>query len=257
MADGDQRGRWLGTRWLGGLLNVGAVAAAVGAYLFSAGAGRASGAERTQLLVTGAVLAGAVVALGAAKQLRDARRIRTAADIAVAAEEELSVTLNGALAPITSYLGEMADAYGPPVGIIAGQLRQAVVDAVVRLTGEGTRSAFYALDERGDRLVREVYAGRATLPRLEFVAGSPDGDAVLDLVRRADLVFVPDVLVDPMVIPSTAGAYRTVIAVAVTAGSRRLGMLTVDSPQPGDLSATDVELVRVLANLLASGLAQA
>jgi len=59
------------------------------------------------------------------------------------------------------------------------------------------------------------------------------------------------------VIPTTAGSYRTVIAVAVTAGLAKLGMLTVDAPDVGDLTAADVELVRVLANLLGSGLVQA
>lgn len=80
---------------------------------------------------------------------------------------------------------------------------------------------------------------------------------MLDLVARGDLVFIVDVGRDPMVTPSTPGAYGTVIAVAVTSGSRLIGMLTVDAPASGDLTSTDVELVRVLATLLGSGLAQA
>jgi hypothetical protein len=58
-----------------------------------------------------------------------------------------------------------------------------------------------------------------------------------------------------MVTPSTTG-YAAVIAVAVTAGPRRFGMLTVDAPEVGQFTHTDVELVRVLANLLGSGQAQ-
>jgi putative methionine-R-sulfoxide reductase with GAF domain len=249
---------WFSATWVGALLNAAAVVSAAGAYLLSAEAGRTTGADRTRLLVLGAVLAAAVVAAGVLKQLRDARRIRTAEQVAIDAQEELVTTLNGALAPITNYLGELASAVGPAArDTKAGELRQAVVDATVRLTHPESRSAFYLMEPGGNRLVRQVYAGRATLPRAEFVAGTADGDSVLDLVLRGDLVFIEDVDVDPMVIPTTAGSYRTVIAVAVTAGLAKLGMLTVDAPDVGDLTAADVELVRVLANLLGSGLVQA
>ena len=253
----DEAGARFPARWVGGLLNAVAVISAGGAYVLSAEAGRFTGVERTRLLVFGALLAAAVVAATGLKQLRDARRIRTAEQVAVDAQEELVATLNGALAPITSYLGELASALGPvPRDTIAGELRQAVVDATVRLTHPESRSAFYLLDPGADRLVRQAYAGRSTLPRPEFVAGTADGDGVLDLVLRGDLVFIEDVEVDPMVIPTTADAYRTVIAVAVTAGRVKLGVLTVDAPDVGDLTATDMELVRVLANLLGSGLVQ-
>lgn len=242
--------------WIGVLLNAAAVVSAAGAYLLSAEAGQARGAERTRLLILGAACAAAVVAAGVLKQLRDARRIRTAEQIAIEAEAALVTTLNGALAPITNYLGELASAPGPAArDTIGGELRQAVVDATVRLTNPESRSAFFLLDPAGDRLVRQTYAGRSTLPRAEFVAGTADGDSVLDLVLRGDLVFIEDVEVDPMVIPTTPGSYRTVIAVAVTAGPVKLGMLTVDAPDVGDLTEADLELVRVLANLLGSGLA--
>lgn len=245
-------------RGLGTILNVAAVVAAVVAYILSAQAGKATGTSRTVLLVLGALLAGITVALGALQQLRSAKRETTAAEIAVDAEEGLTLTLNGALAPITDYLGEMANAGTAAArATIGGQLRQAVVDAAVKLTAEGSRSAFYAVDASGRTLIRQVYAGRSTQPREEFVAGTPDGDAVLDVLARRDLVFITDVEESPMVTPSTPDSYRTVIGVAVTAGTRPLGLLTVDALAPGDLSTVDVELVRVLANLLGCGLAQA
>lgn len=163
-----------------------------------------------------------------------------------------------ALAPITNYLGGMATAPTEEVrATIAGQLRQAVVDAAVRLTAANSRSAFYAVDSAGTTLTREVYAGRSTPPRPVFAAGTRDGDAMLDLFARGHLVFIVEVDPDPMVTASTPRADGTMIAVAVTAGSRLIGMLTVDAPASGDLTSTDVELVRVLANLLGSGLAQA
>jgi putative methionine-R-sulfoxide reductase with GAF domain len=254
--DADGRGA-LEPRWVGAFLNAVAVLAAVGAYVFSAQSGKESGSQRGWLLVAGVACVALTVVAGAVKQLRDARRVASAEQIAIEAEEELGTALNGAFAPITGYLGELADATSPTGrAIIAGKIRQAVVDAAVSLTVPGARSAFYRRSPDGRRLFRDAYAGRSTLPRFSFVAGTPDGDTVLDLVERGDLVFVADVEADPMITPSAPGTYRSVIAVAVTAGRQRIGMLTVDAPELGELTETDVEMVRVLANLLGSGLAQ-
>jgi hypothetical protein len=239
------------------MLTAAAIAAAAGAYLTSAASGDARGRAHLALLVLGAVLAGATVLIGALQQRRTQRLLRTAEQVAVDAEAELMLTLNGALAPITNYLGDMADQRtSDGRATVAGQLSQAVVDAAVRLTADGSRSAFYQLDEDWQGLTRETWGGRSAQPRGSFSAGTPDGDAVLDLVRAGDYVVIDDVAASPMVTPSPGAGYRTVVAVAVTAGSLPLGMLTVDAPHVGDLGAIDVELVRVLANLLGAGLAQ-
>ncbi len=247
---------WLSSHVLGALLVLAAVTAAVGAYLVNSSLAGA-GSRRHWLLALGGALTAATILLAAAQQYRTSRRLATAEEVAVEAEEELTVTLNAALAPITDYLASMADTADEGTRrLIVGQLLQAVVDAAVRLSADGARSAFYELDPAGQMLTRIAYSGRATQPRTSFTMGTPDGDFVLDLVNRGDLVFVDDVDRSPLVTPSAPG-YRTVIAVAVTAGARKIGMLTVDAPEPGDLTTTHVELVRVLANLLGSGLAQA
>jgi putative methionine-R-sulfoxide reductase with GAF domain len=255
--DGSMLSRGLQSRWTGATLNAVAVLGAAGAYVFSAEAGDTDGRARTWLLVVGVACVALTVLAGALKQLRDARRIAGAEQVAVDAEEALGTALNGAFAPITGYLGELADASSPTGrAIIAGKIRQAVVDAAVSLTVPGARSAFYRRNRDATQLTRDAYAGRSSLPRYTFTAGTPDGDTVLDLVARGDLVFIEDVEADPMITPSDPGTYRSVIAVAVTAGRQRIGMLTVDAPDVGELTRTDVEMVRVLANLLGSGLAQ-
>ncbi len=243
-------------RLVDAVLTAAATAAAVGAFLVSVSAGTAGGTRRTVLIALGAALTGLGIVLAAAQRRRTERALHTAEQIAFDAEVGLTLALNGALAPITSYLGELAAT--PDVATraaIAGQLRQAVVDAAVTLTVAGSRSAFYLADPTGAALVRAVYAGRSTLPRERFERGTPDGDFVLELVAHGELLFVDDVQAHPMVTPSTTG-YAAVIAVAVTAGPRRFGMLTVDAPEVGQFTHTDVELVRVLANLLGSGQAQ-
>ncbi len=242
---------------LGVLLSAGAVVSAVATYLLSAQAGRSAGSGRTWLLALGAATTATTIVLGAVQHRLIDRRRRTAEQVAVDAEEELALTLNGALAPITNYLGEMADAVDAPErDHVAGQLSQAVVEAVVKLSVDGARSAFYRLDDNWQGLTREVWSGRPSPPRPFFTSGTPDGDAVLDLVRSGDFVIVDDVATSPMVTPTLGAGYATVAAVAVTAGSWPLGMLTVDAPIAGTLDQSDVELLRVLANLLGAGLAQ-
>ena len=171
------------------------------------------------LLLLGVLTASVVVVVNIVIQRRDRRRIRSAEQAAVDAQEALTTTLNGALAPITSYLGEMGVAGDlRQRATIGGKVRQAVVDAAVRLTVSTARSAFYRLDAATGSLVLDVYGGRSTLPREHFAAGDEVGDVLLDLVARGDLVFVPDVAIDRLVTPTTPGEYATVIAVAVTAG---------------------------------------
>lgn len=243
-------------RWLTAVLTAVAVAAAAGAFVVGVLAGGATGGPRVFLLIGGSLLTGLGIVLAAVDAWRRDRARRNAEQIATDAEASLSLTLNGALAPITSYLGQLAvTSNRGAVQALVGQVRQAVVDAAVTLTGPGGRSAFYAVDSRAPALVRYAYAGRAALPRDRFEAGTLDGDFVLDLVQRGDLVFIDDVVGHQIVDPRTGG-YRTLIAVTVTAGRQRYGMLTVDAPNPGDLTRIDVELVRVLSNLLATALSR-
>lgn len=239
------------------LLNALAVVAAAAAYLFSQLAGDTDGGRRVILLALGVLTAAVVVVVNLVIQRRDRRRIRSAEEAAVDAQGALTTTLNGALAPITSYLGEMGVAQDHQQrAAIGGKLRQAVVDAAVRLTVPSARSAFYRLDRATGWLVLDVYGGRSAQPRDHFVPGDEAADVLIDVVTRGDLVFIPDVEVDRLITPTSAGQYATVIAVAVTAGPIPLGLLTVDAPQVGQLTTIDVELVRVLANLLGSGLVQ-
>jgi hypothetical protein len=248
--------RWLRGHWLSLLLRGGAALSTVGAFVVGVEVGTSTGRRRTMLLLLGALLTGASVFLAAFEGWRRDRARRTAVEVALDAEESLMFTLNGALAPLTSYLGELA-ATGNRAERreLAGQIRQAVVDAAVMLTGPGSRSAFYE-PGAGGRLERAVYAGRATPPQDRYAPGTLGGDFALDLVSRGELVFVDDVAGHPLIDSATPG-FGSVIAVAVTAGPDRFGLLIVDAPVGGNLTPTDVELVRVLGNLLGCGLAQA
>jgi hypothetical protein len=234
-----------------------AVVAAMATFLVSAQAALTRGTARAWLLGIGAVLAGVAVLANLLQQHRFRQQRLTLEQVAIDAEAAFTLTINGVFAPITSYLGELAStATDADRAHVAGQVCQAVVDAAVTLTAPDARSAFYRLDGDGLGLTRESWGGRSMQPRQRFRAGTPDGDAVLDVVRQGDFVFVDDVQVSPMVTPTPGSGYRTVVAVAVTAGAVPLGLLTVDAPRVGDVSEDDVELVRVLANLLGAAQAQ-
>ncbi|MFI5876459.1 GAF domain-containing protein [Streptomyces sp. NPDC051445] len=228
-------------------------ASAVGSFIIGVLAGSATGAAQKWLLVGGSVLVLAGITVSAVEKFRDNKTIKAAEDIAVQAQTDLTATLNGALAPITSYLGKIAASPRALRKAEIGQLRQAIVESAVKLTHEKARSAYYELVV--DDLSRVCYSGRAESPRQKFSAGTSDGDYLLNLVRSKDLVFVEDVSTNPLVTPASSG-YKTVIAVSVTAGDQILGLLTVDAPSIGDLTDVHVELVRVLANLLGSGISQ-
>lgn len=246
----------LPTGWPGWVLNGLAVVSAGGAYVVAAAAADTTGAARVTLLVVGGVLAAAVVSTQLIKQRRDAQQITKAREVAQEAKAAFGEALSGALAPITSYLSEMSSRSDRANrATVVGKLAQAIVDAAVSVTTPGARCAFYRYDEDGRRLVRETYVGRPSIPRQQFVGGTPDGDAVLGLVEGGDLVRIDDVGQDAMVTPTHPGDYQTVIAVAVATKHRRFGMLTLDAPLPGDLNNADSALLQVLANLLGAGLA--
>ena len=78
----------------------------------------------------------------------------------------------------------------------------------------------------------------------------------MDIINNRDARLVEDV--DTAGLPGwTPGAseYRTFICAAVFAGRRVFGILTVDSLHPGDLSEDDLDMARLFAQLLATGLA--
>lgn len=244
----------LPTGWPGWVLNGLAVASAGGAYVLAAVAAGTTGTARAVLLVGGGLLAAGVVATQLVKQRRDAQQIKRAREVAQEAEAAYGGALSGALAPITEYLGELSELpRSTDRGPVVGKLTQAIVNAAVLLTVVEARSAFYRYDAAERRLVREAYAGRTGVPRPEFVSGTEDGDVVLDLVDRGDLIRIDDVVQDPLVRPSPMSGYTCVIAAAVSASDLRLGMLTVDAPGAGDLRERHAQIVHVLANLLGAG----
>ena len=241
------------SRWL----TLVALLAAAVAPVLGTQAGAASGTARVVLLSLTGLAAATGVGIATLQRLEAQGRQQEAESAAEEARDEFALLVGGALSPTSHYLARLSAATGEGERqTLLGQLIQATLVAAVSTGVPGSRSALYLADEPGRSLVRAGWSGRSGEPRTAFEEGSGEGDSVLALVRRGNAVLVPDVAEHPTLAPSVPGAYGSVVAVAVTAGPRRFGLLTADAPGRGALSGVELEFVRVLANLLGAGLAQ-
>jgi GAF domain-containing protein len=68
-------------------------------------------------------------------------------------------------------------------------------------------------------------------------------------------LLVPDISDHAAVVLGLGGLSSTYLGVAVYAGTKNLGILCVDAPQPGSLEESDVDIAAALAQMLGPGLA--
>ncbi|WAL65911.1 GAF domain-containing protein [Amycolatopsis cynarae] len=101
------------------------------------------------------------------------------------------------------------------------------------------------------------YYGRGQTPK-GFDASTPRGDRALDLVAAGKNIFVPNLdKQKPSEWEGSGEDYKTFISAAITASGNSFGMITVDAPRAGDLVDTDMQVVRLLADLLGIAFAEA
>lgn len=206
-------------------------------------------------------LVGAVLAAIALVLVDVAQRWAEQADLVEAEKDQLSALakyqeiVGAVLSPLAAAVAQIAAEPSRPKRLEQlGATRARIVEAAVQLVPGATRSAYYKLNEAKDGLVRRS-DGPPDSPRTEFAPGLPDTKVVLDLVLGGKAVLISDVRTDPAVVPSPGSSYRSVIAVAVTAGSERYGMLTVDAPEPDALTERDLTLMRAFASHLGAAIA--
>jgi hypothetical protein len=208
------------------------------------------------LLLLAAVLFASPVILASYREYVKGLAARSARELAVEYRLRLGLALGEAMTPIGDLLGRIAaGGREERVGLL-GQLRQRVVDAVTALvTPERARTVFFALE--GKKLRPAAWAGRPEPPREELTAADPAGDAALRLVEHHDRILVPDTRYPAAVDLGLGGDYGTYLSVAVYAGSKNLGMLSVDTPEPESLEESDLDIAVALAKTLGAGLAMA
>lgn len=185
----------------------------------------------------------AVVEMIAAKEQLEAR---------TAARREMGYTI----API---LRRIANRAVDDPAKLPGEITLMVVNTAAQLIGPpmATRSCFYRLENGPPkRLVLDEHEGRPSPVRSQFSAGDPRGDDAIALVELDGHLLCPDVDNKPPPHWTHDGdhSYKTFISVGVRTRTSEWGMLTVDTPTPGDLNDLDVDFLRVLGGLIAAAL---
>jgi len=211
------------------------------------------------------VVAGTLSALLAfvlpARQLAVERRTRDAAErLAEDAVATYKVKVHDMLIPLSLTVGEVVAA-GRAAERHDAQLalrQMAVAFAAENVGPERSRACYYQLTGSAPRRHVDLknWHGRHKVPRASFAENSPRGELVMDIITSRDARLVENV--DAAGMPGwTPGEseYKTFICAAVFAGRRVFGILTVDSLHPGDLSEDDLDMARLFAQLLATGLA--
>jgi GAF domain-containing protein len=190
------------------------------------------------------------------KERLRARAERAAIDAAVA----MRVTMNDALDPIVRQLGRIATASRHDREALQEAIIPMILDSASHLIdAERVRANWFRfVGERPPVLVPEQYAGRADEPATTFTEGTAEGDAAFAMIRHNEHLTCVDVDTQPP--PGWHGpahhGYKSFIAVPVVAGHTAFGMLTVDTVEVAGVTEAEVPLVRLLAGLLASALAQ-
>lgn len=170
--------------------------------------------------------------------------------------------LNSGLDPVVRKLGELSlvtskRARGP----LRAEIMALVIVAAHQVLGSSgvTRSCYFELTSGPPKslLPTKNHGGRPGSARSSFIEGTDSGDAAIRLVEENDYWLCRDVKKNPP--PgwdsSVKRDYRSFMSVAVVAGNVGYGMLTVDSKKRCDFDRGDVDLLRVLAGLLAASLA--
>lgn len=192
-------------------------------------------------------------------QVRERRRYRAAEDARIQARTEMRMALNDALDPIVRHLGRIAAANRRDRDALRSQAVPFVLNAATEVIGpDRARACWFVLeDDRLRRLRPEVCVGRAGSARSEFVAGTRRGDDLLAMIEYDEDRFCPDTDRYPPIgwDPTVPHDYKTFVAVPVISGDVAYGMITLDAPEPGNLTRDDARLLRLLAGLLGNALA--
>lgn len=235
------------------------VACAGAAYGLQISAGSAHGTAQGVEVGLGVLTAVLAAAIPLREQRLQVRERRVAEYLAAQATGELRVAISDVLEPLAKLLGDLSMAAGQHKKELVGVGKQSVVSAAAGIVGvERSRACFFR--EVTDattgkrRLVPDVFAGRSGQPHTTFEEGTPAGDAALSMCDESRRLYCEDVDVSPPTGWSgTSSGYRTFVSVPVTAGSRTLGMLTVDALTPGDLADEEASrLIDALAHILAA-----
>jgi GAF domain-containing protein len=170
------------------------------------------------------------------------------------------VELNSGLDPVVRKLAQLSIAKGKKAqDPIRSEVMALVIAAAHQVVGtpNATRSCFFELVAGPPKQLKPTdhHAGRPGSTRSVFTEGNVDGDAAIGIVVNDTHWLCSDVRTEPP--PGWSAKHRdylSFISVPVVAGNVAYGMLSVDSTEANDFDRGDVDVIGVLAGLLAAAL---
>ena len=242
------------------------VSASVTAWLVSVFAGEVHGAGRVPLLAAGAVFTATAAGVPLWQQRRAAQARADAIASAQTARAQMRIALEDALEPFTALLLQLAISRGTERTRLRGEAIQLALTSIGQLsvfTGpeepsrpRRVRVCLFLLSPGPPRqLVPSSFAGRSGAPTVTFDATTRAGQAMLRILD--DGWALVDDTDTRTVVPwwDEERKYRTYAAGPVPGtDATPVGLLTVDSLVPGDLTGLDLPLLRLIAHLLSLAL---
>lgn len=221
--------------------------------------GHAHGRAQIYLIVVQAASALLAFLIPTIAQRRERRRFQAAHEARIDARTEMRMALSDALDPIVRHLGRIAAATRRDRETLRSQAVPFVLNAATQVIGpERARACWFVLeDTRPVQLRPETCVGRAGSEREAYLAGTRRGDDLLRMIEYDEDRFYPDVDEAPPVGWDVTAPhdFKTFACVPVISGNVAYGMLTLDAPEPGQLTRDDVRLLRLLAGMLGNALA--
>jgi len=211
-------------------------------------------------LIAGGTLSAVLAFLLPTRQIAIERQNRVDAErLASEAVAAYKVRIHDMLIPLALALSNAVSAPSASQRREAQQtLRQMVIDFAQDIGPDRSRACFYMLSGSKPHRSLELknWSGRNRPPRDRFVEGTSAGALAMRLVDSLDARLVKDVDQAGLLGWTSGQAeYRTFICASVFTNRRPLGILTVDSLVPGDLTESDLDLLRLFAQMLGSGIA--
>lgn len=199
-----------------------------------------------------------IVGAGIAQAFITYRTVKSAAQARAAKKVEM----NDQLSPLAYTLARIPAASGlvQRRTAIVSFLTKTVATCVSLTDEERSRATFYeVIEEAGSRVfVPAGSSGRGDPAKSRFKEGDgADGAVVWAKAVAGEPTFVEDWRKDPpehFDVSRTDRKYLTFITVPVVTYDGPVGLLTVNGPNPGDLTSSDVETMQMLADLCAAAI---
>lgn len=141
------------------------------------------------------------------------------------------------------------------------ELKQQALRTVKEMIGTDPtriRVNYFKLEYASGTAVLKAHGSTATAPRNQFDFNTEEGMTVLEMLAQNGYRFCADVdsAPPPGWNSEKPRPYKTFISVTASAGVEPDGMLTVDGVRPGDLSESDVSIVKLVSTIVAISEAQ-